>query len=144
MAVGSSQEESRNPKAAAPGDITQPPDLDIRHFRSVLEEERERLLFELERIGARTARNDKVPGGRESKYADHMADIATDTQDREIDLTSHDYVEEMLEQINVALERMEVHTYGLCEVCCKPISKARLTALPYATLCIECQSKVEA
>lgn len=116
---------------------------DLQSFQSLLEEERKRLLVERERIEARTARHDRLLGGPESQYDDHMADIATESQDREIDLASQDNVDELLEEVSVALEKIRTGTYGLCDVCGKTITKARLLALPYATLCIECQSLIE-
>ncbi len=44
---------------------------------------------------------------------------------------------EILRAIDEALERMKEGTYGLCEVCFKPIEEKRLEAIPWTTLCIE-------
>ena len=41
------------------------------------------------------------------------------------------------------LERMRNGQYGVCEGCSCSIPMARLNALPYATLCIECQRESE-
>ena len=38
---------------------------------------------------------------------------------------------------------MRVGKYGSCEVCNGKIPMARLNALPYATMCIECQRDLE-
>ena len=43
-----------------------------------------------------------------------------------------------IQQIDNALLRISKGTYGVCEKCGEPISEARLEALPYATLCIDC------
>ena len=48
-----------------------------------------------------------------------------------------------LAQIENALERIRSGTYGTCEITGKPIPQTRLSALPYATLCIEAQREVE-
>src|SRR5262245_28754506 len=48
-----------------------------------------------------------------------------------------------LTQIERALTRLKQGTYGLCEVCHKRIPVGRLNALPYSTLCIECQREME-
>src|SRR5262245_17452377 len=48
-----------------------------------------------------------------------------------------------LTQIERALVRLKQGTYGLCEVCQKKIPVGRLNALPYSTLCIECQREME-
>jgi len=48
-----------------------------------------------------------------------------------------------LAQIDDALEKIEEDTYGLCEECGCEIPKKRLTVLPFARCCIECQSEME-
>jgi DnaK suppressor protein len=49
----------------------------------------------------------------------------------------------MLGQVNAALERLDQGAYGTCQRCGKEINPRRLEALPYATLCIDCQAIVE-
>lgn len=49
----------------------------------------------------------------------------------------------LLDQVNAALRRIAEGTYGTCGTCGKQIAPRRLEALPYATLCIECQAKAE-
>ena len=46
-------------------------------------------------------------------------------------------------QIERALTRLRQGTYGLCESCQDKIPVGRLNALPYTTLCIECQREME-
>ncbi|HZC04767.1 MAG TPA: TraR/DksA C4-type zinc finger protein [Ktedonobacterales bacterium] len=46
-------------------------------------------------------------------------------------------------QIREALERLDMGKYGICERCGKEINARRLEALPYVTLCLEDQEKVE-
>ncbi|NUQ71150.1 MAG: TraR/DksA C4-type zinc finger protein [Chthonomonadales bacterium] len=53
-------------------------------------------------------------------------------------------IDSMLIQIEKALLRVEAGTYGICEVCGKPIAAARLTSIPSAAMCITCQSRYEA
>jgi DnaK suppressor protein len=48
-----------------------------------------------------------------------------------------------LGQIDRALARLKQGTYGLCEGCHNKIPVGRLNALPYTTLCIECQREME-
>src|SRR6516165_12496847 len=48
-----------------------------------------------------------------------------------------------LSQIERALARLKQGTYGLCEVCGHKIPVGRLNALPYSTLCINCQRELE-
>ena len=48
-----------------------------------------------------------------------------------------------LANIDNALEQMRDGRYGICETCETTIPLARLQALPYATLCIQCQREAE-
>ncbi len=48
-----------------------------------------------------------------------------------------------LAQIDQALARIAAGTYGICAACGKPIGDERMEAIPYAVLCITCQSKQE-
>lgn len=52
-------------------------------------------------------------------------------------------LQKMLQQVNLALEKVKKKTYGMCDSCGKPIGIARLKALPFATLCIGCKSRQE-
>ena len=45
-------------------------------------------------------------------------------------------LQEALDEVDAAIERMEAGTYGLCEGCGKPIGTARLEAMPAARFCI--------
>ncbi len=50
----------------------------------------------------------------------------------------------VLVEVNAAIERLAAGTYGICVRCGLPINSRRLEALPYVTLCINCQNQVEA
>ncbi|HEX6506317.1 MAG TPA: TraR/DksA C4-type zinc finger protein [Chloroflexota bacterium] len=45
-----------------------------------------------------------------------------------------------LSEIDGALERVANGTYGVCDSCSNTIPPRRLEALPFATLCVQCQS----
>jgi RNA polymerase-binding transcription factor DksA len=49
----------------------------------------------------------------------------------------------VLEEIDLALDRIEEGTYGTCAVCGREIPEERLAAVPYATLCIDDRRKQE-
>ncbi len=71
--------------------------------------------------------------------AGDVVDAALDTVQDEISSQLAEVESRELAQTENALERMREGQYGLCEMCNEPIPMARLTALPYATLCIGCQ-----
>ncbi|GHH74181.1 hypothetical protein GCM10018793_14770 [Streptomyces sulfonofaciens] len=74
---------------------------------------------------------------------DDQADTGTKNITREHELALAANAREMLVQTERALERLDAGTYGLCEVCGRPIGKARMQAFPRATLCVEDKQKQE-
>jgi RNA polymerase-binding transcription factor DksA len=53
-----------------------------------------------------------------------------------------DNEEHLLAEVQAALRRIDAGIYGKCIGCQKPISKARLDAIPYTPLCITCADSV--
>lgn len=99
-----------------------------------LREQREALLRQKEAIEEEGSEEHMVP------EAD-VADVGLATFARERDLSLMENIRALLDQIEDALERIEEGTYGKCERCEKKIEAARLKALPYASLCIECKKR---
>lgn len=60
--------------------------------------------------------------------------------DREVDLVLSAQARAAVEEIDRALHKIDIGTYGICESCNQPIPRARLQALPYASLCVQCKS----
>ena len=73
----------------------------------------------------------------------HLADSATETLDRGIELSLEDNASHLLASIDGALQRLDEGTYGRCENCGNPIPKARLQAFPRATLDVACKQREE-
>lgn len=76
-------------------------------------------------------------------YSTHPADEGTNAFDQARDLAVQVSAEQTLTLVNDALARFELGTYGLCLDCGQEIDTARLEAIPYAPLCLNCQSKRE-
>ena len=72
-----------------------------------------------------------------------VIDAALDSAQDEISSQLAEVESRELASIEKALERMRDGAFGKCEECDKAIPMARLNALPYATLCIECQRLAE-
>jgi DnaK suppressor protein len=72
-----------------------------------------------------------------------VIDAAYDSAQDEISSQLAEVESRELANIENALERMRSGQYGQCEVCGGRIPMARLDALPYATMCIECQREME-
>jgi len=83
-------------------------------------------------------------GSQESRdLSGDAADAAFGTGAEEVASQLAEIEARELAQIDRALVRLKQGTYGLCEVCNKRIPVARLTALPYSTMCVECQREME-
>jgi RNA polymerase-binding protein DksA len=52
-------------------------------------------------------------------------------------------LDQTVKQIDAALSRLRHGQYGMCAKCGEPIPLGRLQALPFATLCVPCQSQRE-
>jgi len=71
------------------------------------------------------------------------ADAGTATFDRERDLSIRNNIQDLMDQIDRATERIDAGTYGVCERCGQPIEAARLKALPHSVLCLDCKRRDE-
>ena len=78
-----------------------------------------------------------------SGYAFHMADLATDTYDREFSLDLASNERKLIYEIDEALKKIQEGQFGICEQCKSSISKTRLKAIPYTRLCLKCQEAQE-
>lgn len=117
---------------------------EMQKFRQMLLAEKARLEAEMEEIESRTSRGADAERATElSSYDDHPADLASETFEREKDLAIGESVQSLLDQVHTAMEKLDRGTYGVCDACGRPIKRARLQALPFATLCVECQDRLE-
>jgi DnaK suppressor protein len=112
-------------------------------YRERLEAERARLREDLHRFDVEVTESaddlDPTRGG----VGNHMADDASIMFEEEKFVALRRNTEKMLEQVDLALERVAEGTYGICANCGKPIPPERLEARPSATLCVNCQQQLE-
>ncbi|MBQ5471245.1 MAG: TraR/DksA family transcriptional regulator [Treponema sp.] len=71
------------------------------------------------------------------------ADVASDVVDRQLLNSLGAQDQQRLTLIDNALERIRLGKYGICLACGKEIPQARLEALPYAFMCVNCASAEE-
>jgi RNA polymerase-binding protein DksA len=117
--------------------------IDTSRFRDLLLQERERVTAAIENIHEDHQGSMSDETGEDAVFDNHLADTATETYDRELDYTLEENSEHVLADIDAALKRIEDGTYGTCTNCGSQIPEERLEARPSATLCIECQRKLE-
>lgn len=117
---------------------------DIKRLRARLEAEKDRLREQAERLWQSGFADAETGGiGELSLYDQHPADLGSEVAARQTDLGLQQNVARLLDQVNRALQRIDDGTYGTCERCGRAIGRERLEALPYATMCIECQEQAD-
>ncbi len=72
-----------------------------------------------------------------------IVDFALDSVQDELSSKLAELESRELLRVEKALQKIDEGQYGVCEGCGCSIPLARLTALPYATLCIKCQRQAE-
>lgn len=112
-------------------------------YKKLLIERREEVTGEINHIAKESLKSQKEASGDLSSYSYHMADMASDSYDRELSLNIASDEQKVIYEIDEALKRIEEGKYGKCLECNKNIPQKRLSALPYAKYCIQCQSKQE-
>lgn len=113
-------------------------DLDIDQLRQDLEEQHAQLLTYLKIKPVSSGSHTKTKTANPDR-----ADLAQDYFSRDRRTALQERMEDTLQQVENALDRIDKGIYGKCENCGKNISPERLEALPYAQMCIECQELEE-
>jgi DnaK suppressor protein len=85
----------------------------------------------------------RAEGSESSAFGMHQADAGSDAYDRDFALSLLSQEQDALYEIDQALKRIDLGTYGICEMSGKPIPRARLEAIPFARFTVECQSQLE-
>ena len=117
---------------------------DLPYFEKLILKKREELMKEMGYLkDTALEKSYQDYAGEVSTYSYHMADQGTDAQEREKAFLFASREGKYLTYLDRALEMIKAKTYGYCQACGQPMSKARLEAVPTARLCIECKSKEE-
>lgn len=113
-------------------------------FKKLILKKKEQVTEGIKHISEDTLKkSQKEASGDISGYSYHMADVATDTYDREFSLSLASNEREYLYELDYALNRINEGTFGTCEDCKSLITRRRLKAVPQARLCVKCQEKKE-
>jgi DnaK suppressor protein len=112
----------------------------IEQFKKRLTDEKLELENELNNIGQKS---EKTPGGWEATASGSSTDSADENEvaDKLEELEENtgivNQLETQLGEVNLALERIEKGTYGICDKCGKPIEVDRLEANPSSRFSIK-------
>ena len=108
----------------------------VQEFRKRLEDEENALIRVINR-------NRNQAEGLELGIAEDEADRASRSHDSELLYNVHESAFARLKLVQASLKRMDRGEYGECVRCGEDINLKRLMAVPWATLCIECQQEAE-
>lgn len=117
----------------------------------ILDELKQRLEEKRDRLNEAIRREQRNEGEDDSEYQDPSEDAPGDSGDSSVDLQGFDEghqslvdLQASLGEVENALAKFDAGTYGVCEVCGRPIPLARLRALPEARYDVQHQAEVEA
>lgn len=114
----------------------------IKKQRQRLLDLRDELVDSMSGMTRDTIRN--APEGSEaSGSGQHQGDAGSDAYDRDFALSVLAKEQDALYEIEQALRRIQAGTYGICEISSQKIPQARLEAIPFARLTVECQAQWE-
>ena len=117
---------------------------ELKDFKKLILKRKDEILDDIKHISDDTLKkSQKEASGDISGYSYHMADVATDTYDREFSLGLASNERKLLYELDDALKKIEEGVFGICEDCKVLIAKSRLKAVPQARLCVKCQEKKE-
>jgi RNA polymerase-binding protein DksA len=120
--------------------VKQLPKKDLDLYKKLLLQLRSKIAGDLQQI-----EGDSLSGNQPSSSGElsDVADMATDNYDRELNIGLASNEQQLLNDIDVALKRIEDGTYGVCEIYGTPIPKKRLLAMPYTRLSMRAQEEEE-
>ncbi len=117
---------------------------ELGYFRKLILKMKEKIIDEIKHISEDTLKkSQKDAAGDISGYTYHMADVASDSYDREFSLGLASNERQSLYELDDAIKKIEEGTFGICEECKSLITKTRLKVVPFARLCVKCQEKKE-
>ena len=109
--------------------------IELSMLRFNLEQERKRLIEELEQAKANGNSEKEQQGASSFRGRDEAADATTDLERR---IALETQKRNSLAGIERALQKIDAGTYGICDNCGQPIYPARMEALPHAAYCMTC------
>lgn len=104
---------------------------ELLEFKKLVLKKKEEIIDGIKHISEDTLKkSQKDAAGDISGYTYHMADVATDTYDREFSLGLASNDREALYELDDALKKIDEGSFGICEACKSLIRKNRLKAVP--------------
>ena len=115
----------------------------LEFYKDLIFKEREKTIKIIEGINKIWSKTIRDSSGDISAYTTHLADLASDNNEREKETFTLERELRNLKNFDMALKRIYNNSYGICMFCGKKISEKRLLAIPFAEMCIECKKNSE-
>jgi DnaK suppressor protein len=112
-------------------------------LRRTLEERRREIRGEVDRMAEELRSIGRDQEDEKGSVGNHLADDGSNVMEAERLTTISDDLQDVLAQVDSAIQRIDQGTYGICQRCGKPIGEERLAAFPYVSFCIDCQMLIE-
>ncbi|MFY9551043.1 MAG: TraR/DksA family transcriptional regulator [Thermoanaerobaculia bacterium] len=109
---------------------------ELEKYRRLLEEKKASLSVDI-------AKTRSAEEETSEELTQDIADKAVSSYTREFLYSLTDGERSTLLQIDDALARIDESTYGFCINCAQPMAEKRLTAVPWAPYCVDCQELSE-
>jgi DnaK suppressor protein len=106
--------------------------VDLDAVRAALEAERAELRSQLEELTA--APRDPMAA---VSFGKRIGDGTTQAVERIAQVSAAEAFDAKLADVDRALEKLDEGTYGVCDVCERPVGDERLDAIPSAVRCVE-------
>ena len=103
---------------------------------------RDHFLDQMQSVAQDSLRS-RAENNEASAVGQHQADAGSDAYEKDFALSLLSQEQDALYEIEEALKRIENGAYGVCEMSNKAIPHARLEAIPFARLTVECQQQLE-
>lgn len=114
--------------------------IDLAVIKKRLEDKRSELQREI--AGLTEAHRQPVDSIEASQGPNDFEEVALDLSETVLEQSIQGNEKSLLDAVQSALERIATDTYGICTNCGQPIPDRRLEALPWASLCMRCESKL--
>jgi DnaK suppressor protein len=118
---------------------------ELRHFEQRLMDERKRAVAQMAQFDDTLGASQEAATGELSLWRFHMADVGTETFEREQNFLLASREGRLLWHIDGALRRLyhSPETFGRCDECGRKIAFERLDAIPYVPRCVTCKQDWE-
>ena len=114
-------------------------DKDLKEFKNIIDTRRDEIISSISE--ARKRADDIIKEGNQSSiYSSHMADAGSDQQSLEHAYSVINRESSFLNYLDLALQRINDTSFGVCSKCNELISKERLEEVPHATKCFDCKT----